>query len=101
MSTNVIIKICNFHWPFCLRVQVYGDKDEDGFYWGEASGRSGYVPCNMVSEVQVDDERLAQELLKEEDRPPGETPGTEGAVEPPPGTAGETGRGGSQQGVGL
>ncbi|XP_043216673.1 peripheral-type benzodiazepine receptor-associated protein 1-like isoform X3 [Amphibalanus amphitrite] len=50
-------------------IKIYGDKDGDGFYWGEASGRAGYVPCNMVSEVQVDDERLAQELLKEEDRP--------------------------------
>ena len=57
---------------FCWPVQIYGDKDGDGFYWGEASGRAGYVPCNMVSEVQVDDERLAQELLKEEDRPAGE-----------------------------
>ena len=42
-----------------------GDKDADGFYWGEVGGRSGFVPCNMVSEVQVDDERVAQELLKE------------------------------------
>jgi hypothetical protein len=44
--------------------KVRGDKDADGFYWGEVAGRSGYVPCNMVSEVQVDDERVAQELLK-------------------------------------
>ncbi|CAL4059253.1 unnamed protein product [Meganyctiphanes norvegica] len=48
-------------------IKVFGDKDPDGFYWGEASGRSGYVPCNMVSEVQVDDDRVAQELLKESD----------------------------------
>ena len=34
-------------------VQVFGEKDGDGFYWGEAGGKSGYVPCNMVSEVQV------------------------------------------------
>ena len=34
-------------------IRVYGDKDADGFYWGEAGGRSGYVPCNIVSEVQV------------------------------------------------
>ncbi|EFX79637.1 hypothetical protein DAPPUDRAFT_30197, partial [Daphnia pulex] len=45
-------------------IKVRGDKDADGFYWGEVAGRSGYVPCNMVSEVQVDDERVAQELLK-------------------------------------
>ena len=36
--------------------QVYGDKDADGFYRGEANGRIGYVPCNMVSEVQYDAE---------------------------------------------
>lgn len=34
-------------------IKVYGDKDPDGFYWGEAGGQYGYVPCNMVSEVQV------------------------------------------------
>lgn len=39
-------------------IKVYGDKDPDGFYWGEAGGHSGYVPCNMVSEVQVSCSRL-------------------------------------------
>ena len=34
-------------------IKVYGEKDADGFYWGEAGNRTGYVPCNMVSEVQV------------------------------------------------
>ena len=34
--------------------KVFGDKDPDGFYWGEMGGRTGYVPCNMVSEVQVE-----------------------------------------------
>ena len=34
-------------------VQVVGEKDGDGFYWGEAGGKAGFVPCNMVSEVQV------------------------------------------------
>ena len=38
----------------------------DGFYWGEAAGLKGYVPCNMVSEVQVDDDRVAEELFKEQ-----------------------------------
>jgi Variant SH3 domain. len=33
--------------------QVYGTKDSDGFYWGELKGRRGYVPHNMV--VEVDD----------------------------------------------
>lgn len=47
-------------------IKVYGEKDADGFYWGEASGLKGYVPCNMVSEVQVDDDRVAEELFKEQ-----------------------------------
>ena len=34
-------------------IKVFGEKDADGFYWGEAGSRSGFVPCNMVSEVQV------------------------------------------------
>jgi hypothetical protein len=34
-------------------IKVYGEKDSDGFYWGEAGGKVGFVPCNMVSEVQV------------------------------------------------
>lgn len=36
---------------FCFSTQVYGDKDADGFYWGELRGRRGYVPHNMVTEV--------------------------------------------------
>ena len=33
-------------------IKVYGEKDADGFYRGESmDGRSGFVPCNMVSEV--------------------------------------------------
>ena len=47
-------------------MNISGEKDADGFYWGEASGLKGYVPCNMVSEVQVDDERVAEELFKEQ-----------------------------------
>lgn len=45
--------------------QVYGDKDADGFYRGESSGRLGYVPCNMVSEIQVEDEETRQQLLQQ------------------------------------
>lgn len=37
--------------------QVYGDKDQDGFYWGELRGRRGYVPHNMVTEM--DDQGMA------------------------------------------
>ncbi|KAG1931623.1 peripheral-type benzodiazepine receptor-associated protein [Pimephales promelas] len=44
-------------------IKVYGDKDADGFYRGESGGRRGFVPCNMVSEIQVDDEESREQLL--------------------------------------
>ena len=41
-------------------IKVYGEKDADGFYRGESTnGRSGYVPCNMVSEVSGPDAAYA------------------------------------------
>ncbi|XP_054610176.1 RIMS-binding protein 2 isoform X20 [Dunckerocampus dactyliophorus] len=46
-------------------ITVYGDKDSDGFYRGESCGRLGYVPCNMVSEIQVEDEETRQQLLQQ------------------------------------
>ncbi|XP_028825250.1 peripheral-type benzodiazepine receptor-associated protein 1-like isoform X11 [Denticeps clupeoides] len=46
-------------------IKVYGDKDADGFYHGESSGRLGYVPCNMVSEIQVEDEETREQLLQQ------------------------------------
>lgn len=48
--------------PFCL--QVFGDKDEDGFYRGEGGGRWGYIPCNMVAEMAVDSPAGTQQLLQ-------------------------------------
>ncbi|XP_078485192.1 RIMS-binding protein 2 isoform X1 [Ciona intestinalis] len=45
-------------------IKVYGEKDGDGFYMGEKhNGKRGYVPCNMVSEVQVDDYTMLEELF--------------------------------------
>lgn len=35
-------------------MKVFGDKDVDGFYWGEGGGWIGYIFCNMVVEVVVD-----------------------------------------------
>ncbi|XP_040203394.1 RIMS-binding protein 2 isoform X10 [Rana temporaria] len=46
-------------------IKVYGDKDSDGFYRGESCGRSGYIPCNMVSEIQADDEEMMDQLVKQ------------------------------------
>lgn len=33
-------------------LQIFGDKDADGFYWGELRGRRGFVPHNMVTEME-------------------------------------------------
>ncbi|KAK2828799.1 hypothetical protein Q5P01_019833 [Channa striata] len=46
-------------------IRVFGDKDADGFYQGESGGHLGYVPCNMVSEIQVEDEETRQQLLQQ------------------------------------
>ncbi|XP_064323682.1 peripheral-type benzodiazepine receptor-associated protein 1 isoform X4 [Phalacrocorax carbo] len=46
-------------------LKVCGDKDADGFYRGECAGREGYVPCNMVSEVQVENNEIKEQLLKQ------------------------------------
>lgn len=45
---------CDEELPFSEgdSIKVFGDKDADGFYWGECRGRRGYVPHNMVVEVQ-------------------------------------------------
>lgn len=57
--------LCDKTFIFLPCAQVYGDKDADGFYRGESGGRLGYVPCNMVSEIQVEDEETQQQLLQQ------------------------------------
>ncbi|NXC00976.1 RIMB1 protein, partial [Orthonyx spaldingii] len=65
-------------------LKVCGDKDADGFYRGECSGREGYIPCNMVSEVPVESSELKQQLLKQGFLPADtESPGN-GTFSPPP-----------------
>ena len=34
-------------------IKIIGEMDEDGFYFGELNGRSGFVPSNMVAEVDT------------------------------------------------
>ncbi|XP_017774492.1 PREDICTED: uncharacterized protein LOC108561183 isoform X4 [Nicrophorus vespilloides] len=45
---------CDEELPFSEgdSIKVWGDKDADGFYWGECHNRRGYVPHNMVMEVE-------------------------------------------------
>ncbi|XP_051537271.1 RIMS-binding protein 2-like isoform X2 [Myxocyprinus asiaticus] len=46
-------------------IKVYGDKDNDGFYHGEIRGRSGLIPCNMVSEICAEDDETMEQLMKQ------------------------------------
>ncbi|KAJ6656615.1 hypothetical protein lerEdw1_003502 [Lerista edwardsae] len=46
-------------------IKVYGDKDIDGFYRGETCARLGLIPCNMVSELQADNDEMMEQLLKQ------------------------------------
>ncbi|XP_025022935.1 peripheral-type benzodiazepine receptor-associated protein 1 [Python bivittatus] len=67
-------------------LKVYGHKDADGFYRGECAGRTGFIPCNMVSEVQVDSGSARKQLLEEGQIPTDmlmESLGN-GAFSPPP-----------------
>ncbi|XP_062448337.1 peripheral-type benzodiazepine receptor-associated protein 1 isoform X5 [Rhea pennata] len=67
-------------------LKVHGDKDADGFYRGECAGREGYIPCNMVSEVQVENNEVKKQLLKQGFIPadaPMESVGN-GTFSPPP-----------------
>lgn len=46
-------------------IKIFGDKDEDGFYYGETrAGARGYVPCNMVNELDLVDGQDIDDLLK-------------------------------------
>ncbi|CAF3862642.1 unnamed protein product [Rotaria magnacalcarata] len=45
-------------------IRIYGDQDADGFFIGQTeNGRTGYVPSNMVSEIQLDDAEIEAHLL--------------------------------------
>lgn len=46
-------------------MQVFGQKDTDGFYRAEICGRRGLIPCNMVSEIQAEDDEMMDQLLKQ------------------------------------
>ena len=44
-------------------MQVFGDQDADGFYYGECNGQRGLVPSNIVAMIEVDDAEAAMQLL--------------------------------------
>ncbi|CAG5047664.1 unnamed protein product [Parnassius apollo] len=59
---------CDEELPFSEgdTIKVWGDKDADGFYWGECRGRRGYVPHNMVAEVS--EQEATGQVTKPRDR---------------------------------
>uniref|UniRef100_A0A669PUB8 RIMS-binding protein 2 n=1 Tax=Phasianus colchicus TaxID=9054 RepID=A0A669PUB8_PHACC len=65
-------------------LKVCGDKDADGFYRGECAGREGYIPCNMVSEVQVENNEIKMQLLKQGFLPADPPMDRNGTFSPPP-----------------
>ncbi|XP_068617132.1 RIMS-binding protein 2 [Brachionichthys hirsutus] len=46
-------------------IKVLGNKDTDGFYRAEVRDRGGLIPCNMVSEIQAEDEEMMAQLLEQ------------------------------------
>ncbi|XP_076010320.1 RIMS-binding protein 2 isoform X2 [Genypterus blacodes] len=44
-------------------IKVFGNKDTDGFYRAEIRDRMGLIPCNMVSEIQTEDDDMMDQLL--------------------------------------
>ena len=44
-------------------IKVYGNPDADGYYYGECNGRFGFIPGNMISEV--DDPEIVRQLMNE------------------------------------
>lgn len=44
---------------------MFGNKDTDGFYRAEIWDRVGLIPCNMVSEIQTEDDEMMDQLLKQ------------------------------------
>ncbi|CAL9708493.1 unnamed protein product [Knipowitschia caucasica] len=46
-------------------IKVFGKKDKDGFYRAQIRDRIGVIPCNMVSEIQTEDDEMMGQLLKQ------------------------------------
>lgn len=44
---------------------MFGNKDTDGFYRAQIRDRAGLIPCNMVSEIQTEDDEMMDQLLKQ------------------------------------
>ncbi|XP_036612623.1 RIMS-binding protein 3-like [Trichosurus vulpecula] len=71
MSTNPMAAEEELAFQRGQLLKVWGDQDPDGFYHGECSGRVGYIPGDMVSELQVEGSDVLKQLLRQGHLPPG------------------------------
>ncbi|XP_066929551.1 RIMS-binding protein 2-like [Clytia hemisphaerica] len=46
-------------------IQIIGEMGEDGFYFGKIDGKSGYVPSNLVAEINLDDNTIIDSSVDE------------------------------------
>ena len=54
VSGAIYVSDLYFNFNDVVVLKVYGEKDGDGFYFGESRfGQKGYVPSNMVAPLQV------------------------------------------------
>ncbi|CAG0913362.1 unnamed protein product [Notodromas monacha] len=51
-------------------IRVFGEKDPDGFFYGEVNNQRGLIPGNMVKEVHVDDAQTARDMMMMHNRRP-------------------------------
>jgi hypothetical protein len=71
-------------------IKVYGNPDADGYYYGECNGRFGFIPGNMISEV--DDPEVVRQVMSEAKK------SSSKSNMPPSGSGGMSGaQGGSKQ----
>lgn len=49
-------------FKLCFFFQVFGEQDEDGFFWGQCKLKQGLVPSNMIHELSSDE---AEQLFNE------------------------------------
>ncbi|XP_068957007.1 RIMS-binding protein 3A-like [Petaurus breviceps papuanus] len=71
MSTNPVAAEEELAFQRGQLLKVWGDQDPDGFYHGECSGRMGYIPGDMVSEVQGEGSVVLRNLLRQGHLPSG------------------------------
>ena len=59
MSGNLYVRSCyRTALPYFSLSQVFGEKDDDGFFWGQCKLKQGFVPSNMIAEMSITEAEL-------------------------------------------